>query len=183
MVSKFFAKPKLLVIIFFAMFLSGMASSPPLVGGPAPAFELKTVNNKNFDFAELKGQFVVLNFWATWCATCVYEMPEFKKLHQSSSGKNVKIISINFAEKQTKVEKYIQEKQLSFPVLLDGYGHIAGKYNVKHIPATFLISPDGIVQEKIVGLITQEIIEGKINAYNESLKKVGFVQSNKNKTL
>ncbi|MGV7221487.1 MAG: TlpA family protein disulfide reductase [Nitrospinales bacterium] len=160
-----------------------MASSPPLVGGPAPAFELKTVNNDNFKFSDLKGQFVVINFWATWCATCVYEMPEFKKLHQSSSGKNVRVISINFAEKQNKVEKYVLEKQLDFPVLLDGYGSIAGMYKVKHIPATFLISPDGIVQEKIVGLITQEIIESKINGYNESIKKAGFFKSVKNNTL
>ena len=183
MVSKFRMKIKFLVLVFLTLFISGMASSPPLVGGPAPAFELKTVNNEDFDFAELKGQFVVLNFWATWCATCVYEMPEFKKLHRSSSGKNVKIISINFAEKQNKVAKYVQEKQLSFPVLLDGYGQIAGMYEVKHIPATFLISPDGIVQEKIVGLITQEIIENKIDSYNKTIRKAGTIKARINNIL
>ena len=132
-------KNKYLVIIVFGLFLSGMTSSPPLVGGPAPVFELKTVKNEIFDFTDLKGQFVILNFWATWCATCVYEIPEFKKLHQSSTGKNVKVISVNFAEKQNEVERYVDEKQLDFPVLLDGYGEIAGKYNVKYIPATFII--------------------------------------------
>jgi peroxiredoxin len=183
MVSKFCWKPKLFILLVSGLFLSGMASSPPLVGGPAPAFELKTVKNENFDFTELEGQFVILNFWATWCATCVYEMPEFKKLHRSSFGKNVKVISINFAEKQNKVAKYVQEKQLSFPVLLDGYGQIAGMYEVKHIPSTFLISPDGIVQEKIVGLITQEIIENKIESYNKTLIKAGTIKTSNNNIM
>jgi peroxiredoxin len=176
-------KPKYLIIIILGIFLSGMASSPPLVGGPAPAFKLKTIKNEDFDFAELKGKFVVLNLWATWCATCVYEIPEFIKLHQSSSGTNVKVISINFAEKQNKVERYIKEKKITFPVLLDGYGYTTGRYKVKYIPATFLISPDGIIQEKIVGLITQEIIENKINGYNDELKKVDYYKVSKNSIL
>ena len=168
MVSKSFSKSGRIALVFFSLFLSGMASSPPLVGGPAPAFELKTVQGPAIKLADLKGKFVVLNFWATWCVSCIREMPEFQKIHQSSSEKNIKVIAVNFAESKKKVKKYLEGRQLSFPVLLDGYGDVSGKYEVRNLPVTYLISPDGIIQEEIIGSVTQDIIENKIAQYKKS---------------
>ena len=146
-----------------------LASSPPLVGGPAPDFELKTPKDQVFKLADLKGKFVVLSFWATWCVTCIKEMPEFQKIHQSSSSTNIEVVAINFAESKNKVEKYVQGRNLSFPVLLDRHGNVSGKYKVRNLPVTYLISPDGIIQEEIIGVITQEAIESKIDQYKASL--------------
>ena len=163
MVSKSFLIFRCVGIVFFSLFLFGMAPSPPLVGGPAPLFELKTVDDQAIKLADLKGKFVVLNFWATWCVPCIKEMPEFQKIHQSSSNKNIEVIAINFTESKKKVEDYIQGRHLGFTVLLDGFGNISGKYKVRNLPVTYLITPDGIIQEEIIGGITQEIIEKKIN--------------------
>ncbi len=81
-----------ILIAFLGFFLSGMAKAPPLVGGPAPQFELETVGGQTIKMSDLKGEFVVLNFWATWCVACSKEMPEFQKAHQTLADNNIKII-------------------------------------------------------------------------------------------
>jgi len=153
-------------VAFLSLFVLGMAASPPLVGGPAPAFKLKTVNGDVVNSTDLKGQFVILNFWATWCVPCIKEMPEFQKAH-TVLGSEVKIIGINLAETKEKVAAYMEDRHLSFPILLDEYGNVSQEYEVMHLPVTFFITPDGIVREKIFGGgITQKMIEVKINQLN-----------------
>ena len=153
-----------ILIAFSGLFLSGMAKAPPLVGGPAPQFELETVGGQIIKLSDFKGEFVVLNFWATWCVPCSKEMPEFQKAHQSLGGNNIKIIGVNFGEPKKRVDKFTQDYHLSFPVLLDGFGNTAEKYKVRNLPVTYIISPDGIIREKIIGGgLTKEIIESKIN--------------------
>ncbi|MDA0691507.1 MAG: TlpA disulfide reductase family protein [Nitrospinae bacterium] len=153
-----------LLILFLSIFLSAMAKAPPLVGGPAPQFELQTVDEQTIKLSDFKGQFVVLNFWATWCVPCMQEMPELQKTHLSSGNDTIKIIAINLSESQKRVDKFIQDHQLSFSVLLDGFGNTSEKYKVRSLPVTYIISPDGIIREEIQGGgLTQEIIEAKIN--------------------
>ena len=143
-----------------------MAASPPLVGGPAPTFKLETVDGQIIEMSDLKGRFVVLNFWATWCHACIKEMPEFQKAYQSLNPK-VKIIGINLAESKEKVNDYLRGKGYSFPVLLDGYGNVSQEYEVLHLPVTYIITPDGIIRDKIFGGgVTQKMIEAKIDQFS-----------------
>lgn len=149
-----------------------MAKAPPLVGGPAPHFELQTVEGQTIKLSDFKGEYVVLNFWATWCVPCIKEMPEFQKIHLSSNNSNIKIIGINLSESQKRVDKFIQDYQLSFPVLLDGFGNTSERYKVRSLPVTYFISPDGIIREEIQGGgLTQEIIQAKINQIKHILVK------------
>lgn len=151
-------------LVFFSLILCGMAKSPPLVGGPAPFFELKNVEGRTIRLSDLHGKFVVLNFWATWCVPCIKEMPELQKAHQLLKKKGVKILAINLGEKTSKIKKFLQEYRLSIPVLLDGYGNTSAKYRVIRLPVTYFITPDGILREEMFGGgLTQEIIENKVN--------------------
>jgi peroxiredoxin len=152
--------------VFLSLFLLGMAASPPLVGGPAPTFKLAAVDGQIIEMSDLKGHFVVLNFWATWCHACTKEMPEFQKAHQSLDP-NVKIIGINLAESKEKVDAYLRDKGFNFPILLDGYGNVSQEYEVLHLPVTYFITPDGVIREKVFGGgVTQKIIEAKINQFS-----------------
>jgi peroxiredoxin len=154
------------------LFLSGMAKAPPLVGGPAPHFELENVAGQTIKLSDLKGEFVVLNFWATWCVPCSKEMPEFQKAHRLLGKNNVNIIGVNLGEPKKRVEKFTQDFHLSFPVLLDAFGNTSQKYKVRSLPVTYLISPDGIIREEIFGGgLTQEMIESKINQIKNLLVK------------
>ena len=166
MAFKLFIKFRYASVLFLSLFLLGMAASPPLVGGPAPTFKLEAVNGQVMGMSDLKGQFVVINFWATWCVPCIKEMPEFQKAHQSLNPK-VKIIGINLAESKEKVAEYIHSKGLSFPVLLDAYGNVSQEYEVLHLPVTYFITPDGVIREKIFGGgVTQKMIEAKFNQFH-----------------
>ncbi len=163
MASKSFAKSRCARVVFLSLFLVGMAASPPLVGGPAPTFKLEAVDGQIVKMSDLKGQFVVLNFWSTWCVPCIKELPEFQKAHESLNPK-VKIIGINLAESKEKIGEFVQINRLSFPILLDGYGDVSQEYEVLHLPVTYFITPDGVIREKIFGGgITQKMIEAKIN--------------------
>ena len=163
MAFKSVVKSRCGTVVFLSLFLLGMAASPPLVGGPAPTFKLEAVDGQIMSMTDFKGDFVVLNFWATWCVPCVKEMPELQKAHQSLNPK-VKIIGINLAESKEKVEEYLRDKGYSFPILLDGYGNVSQEYEVLHLPVTYFITPDGVIREKVFGGgVTRKMIEAKIN--------------------
>lgn len=150
-------------MVILSFFLLGMAASPPLVGGPAPHFNLKALEGQTIDLSDFKGRFVVLNFWATWCVPCIKEMPEFQKAHESLSP-NVQIIGINLAESKEKIGEFVETYRLSFPVLMDEYGNVSQEYEVLHLPVTYFISPDGVIRDKIFGGgITQKMIEARID--------------------
>ena len=166
MVFKSSIKPRCAPVVFLSLFLLGMAASPPLVGGPAPIFKLEALDGQVVKLSNLKGQFVILNFWATWCVPCIKEMPEFQKAHIALSQK-VKIIGINLAESKEKVDDYIRGKGYGFPILLDSFGNVSQDYEVIHLPVTYVITPDGVIREKIFGGgITQKMIEARINQLN-----------------
>lgn len=166
MAFRLFIKTRCASVVFLSLFLLGMAASPPLVGGPAPAFKLEAVGGQVINLSDLKGQFVVLNFWATWCVPCIKEMPEFQKAHESLNPK-VKIIGVNLAESKEKIGKFAQSNGLSFPLLMDGYGNVSQEYRVVNLPVTFFITPDGVIRERrFGGGVTQQMIEAKINQLN-----------------
>ena len=166
MAFKSFIKSRWVRVVLLSLFLLGMAASPPLVGGPAPVFKLEAMDGQILNLSDLKGQFVILNFWATWCVPCVKEMPEFQKAHQSLNQK-VKIIGINLAESKEKINEYINDHHISFTIVLDDYGNVSQEYEVVNLPVTYFITPDGVIREKIFGGgITQKMIEAKINQLN-----------------
>ena len=166
MVFKLFVKSRCASVIFLSLFLLGMAASPPLVGGPAPAFKLEAVDGQIVSMTDLNGRFVVLNFWATWCVPCVKELPEFQKAYQSL-GPKAKVIGINLAESKEKVAEYILDKGVNFPILLDAYGDVSQEYEVLHLPVTYFITPDGVIREKVFGGgVTEKMIEAKFNQFS-----------------
>ena len=168
MVSKTFKITRCIAFILVSLFLSGMAGSPPLLGGPAPGFELKSLDGETVKMSELKGEFVVLNFWASWCVPCMKEMPELQKTHEDFGNKNFKVIAINFGESKKKVSEFTRDFGLSFPVLIDRNGNTSEKYRILNLPVTYFISPDGIIRDTIHGSVTQEVIANKINQIKEN---------------
>lgn len=162
---KRFGNMRFLTAVLFSLILLGMAASPPLVGGPAPQFALQAVGGQKVRLADLKGKFIVLNFWATWCLPCTKEMPELQKATQALNGRAT-IVGVNLAEPRDRVERFVHEHHVSFPVLLDAYGNVAQKYEVLHLPVTYFISPDGIIRDKMFGGgLTQTMIEDKIRQW------------------
>lgn len=111
------------------------------VGDVAPAFTLAGPEGEKISLASLKGQVVVLDFWATWCPPCVRAMPEIQKIHEAYAGKSVRVIGVNCWENGDPV-KFKKDKGYSYGLLLKG-DDVATGYGVQGIPAFFVIGKTG----------------------------------------
>ena len=120
------------------------------IGKLAPNFQLTDITGKPVSLSDFRGKPVLLNFWATWCGGCRFEMPFIQEVYNRRSEHGVVILSINIGESPSSVENFVREYNLSFPVLLDREGKVAEKYNVRSFP-TYFVDSDGIIRDIQIG--------------------------------
>lgn len=108
-----------------------------------PPFKGWTSTGQEVSLADLEGQVVLVNFWASWCAECRPEMPMFERLHRDFAAQGLSVVGINFREKTTRVQQYAKTLGLTFPLVLDPQGEMFRSYGVIGLPTTFLIARDG----------------------------------------
>jgi peroxiredoxin len=124
----------------------------PLVGKPAPDFELELVGGKSFHLADSKGKVVVLDFWATWCGPCIQAMPQVEKVTGEFDQKDIQLVAVNLQETPQQIKAMLERHQLKIPrVALDKDGAVAEKYQAHAIPQTVIIGRDGNVARLFVG--------------------------------
>lgn len=117
----------------------------------APSFSLKTLTGKQVSLSDYKGKPVLLKFWATWCPSCVEELPQMEKF---SAGKGDQLCILTLVidgEKEKRVEGVCKKNKVTLPVLLDVKEKIARTYRVTFIPAAFLVDQAGMLVGTIVG--------------------------------
>jgi cytochrome c biogenesis protein CcmG/thiol:disulfide interchange protein DsbE len=108
-----------------------------------PHFSGHTFDGRRLSLADLRGQVVVVNFWASWCAECRPEMPMLQGLHLEFASRGLAIIGINAREDTQAVGRYATELRLTFPLVLDPGGTNHDRYGVIGIPTTFVVGRDG----------------------------------------
>lgn len=133
------------------------------VSNRAPDFTLTNLEGKSVSLSDFRGKPLLLNFWATSCPPCRYEMPFLQEIYEKWSDKGVTIVTIDIGEEQSQVSEFMKTSKLTLPVLLDVKGSIAAKYSIQYIPTTYFIDKDGIIKEKVIGAFTgKEAIETKL---------------------
>ena len=132
------------------------------IGSAAPDFELQNLKDETFSLSEMRGKIVVLNFWATWCEPCKFEMPYFEKLHKAGRS-DLEIWGVNFDEPPKQVENFIEEYDLSFTILLDPGGKVQDLFRVRGYPTTYVVDQDGVIRFHHIGLITEEQLDSYIS--------------------
>jgi len=165
----------ILAIMLASALVSGVVitgcSSPspaqsPQVGKLAPDFELSGLDGQAVSLSALRGKPVLISFWATWCEPCRFEMPFIQEVYEGWTGKtpSLVILAINLGENPSRVERFMEEYGLSFPVLLDANQDVTEKYNIRVIPATFFIDKDGIIQDiKFGAFLSKAEIEMRLS--------------------
>jgi thiol-disulfide isomerase/thioredoxin len=120
---------------------------------PVPDLRLKNMDDETVDIKDLKGKVVVINFWATWCPPCRREMGSLERLHLVTKDKNVVIIAVNIGEDMDTVFSFTGtiDPAPTFPILFDPDAISMKQWNVRGLPATFIIHPNGTIAYQAVG--------------------------------
>ncbi len=130
------------------------------VGEPGPDFTLATLGGGQVKLGDLKGRPVLINFWATWCGPCRYEMPALEAMYQKYKGQGLVVIGVDVQEPENLVAAFVQQYGLTFPIALDSNGEVASIYRIRAYPTTYFVNPEGVIQDMHRGAMNQEIIEG-----------------------
>jgi len=113
---------------------------------PAPDFTLKSRSGENLKLSELRGEVVMVNFWASWCGPCRQEMPLLDQLYKRFSPMGFTILGVNVEEDSAEAEKVLGEIPVSFPILFDSRNQVSKAYDINAMPSTFLVDRDGKVR-------------------------------------
>ena len=134
-------------------------------GAVAPDFSLDTPRG-TFHLAETRGEIVIVNFWATWCGPCRFEMPEFQELHATRAAEGIRIVAVNLtsADSRAEAERFADEFGLTFTIAFDEDGSVAERYGVQSLPATFFIDRAGVIRQRSYGPVLGERLDAALRA-------------------
>ncbi len=113
------------------------------MGDKATDFTLKSLGGKNLKLSEYRGQVVMLNFWASWCAPCRQEMPLLEDLYKKYKRLGFIILGVNVERDSSKASSLLKSIKVSFPILFDNENKISKLYTVTAMPTTIIIDRDG----------------------------------------
>ena len=137
----------LLMAALATLAMTGPAgATAPLPRSTAPDFTLHGADGHNLRLAELRGQVVLVNFWATWCGPCREEMPRLDALYQKYHASGFTLLGVNIDDDPRNALGVAQKLKVSFPVLLDTDKSVSRLYDLSTMPSTVLIDRDGRVR-------------------------------------
>lgn len=117
------------------------------IGDIAPDFNSVTTDGEEFRLSELRGKYILLDFWATWCAPCIYEMPNLKKAHSKYGPNGLEVVGIGIGDPEEH-HIYIQKNKLEWKEISDKNNNIRRMYHISGVPSLFLVDPMGVVVSK-----------------------------------
>ncbi len=128
------------------------------VGQRAPDFSAPTLDGGRIALSDLRGEVVLLNFWATWCGPCRVEMPDFQQQHEALRDQGFSVLAVNNREHADQVVAFRDELGLTFPIALDPTGAVQDQYALFSYPSSYLIDRDGTVLARHFGVLTGDAL-------------------------
>lgn len=129
----------------------------------APSMKLKDRKGALVDLQSLTGKAVLLDFWATYCGGCKKELPWFQEFYAKYGPHNFAVVAVSMDEGWPAVQKFVDPLGINFTIVLDD-GDVSTRYNLREMPAAFLIDRKGRVAAKYVGLVDRGNLEGNIRS-------------------
>ncbi len=161
----------LLVLLFTCDAFAENSSSP--VGRPAPEFKAFHLNGSVFHSTELRGEIVLLDFWAVWCPPCIEAIPKLNRLQKEFGSKNLKVLGIAvYSGTSGDVRRFMQEHKMEYMVVL-GDEEALEAFGVIGYPTYFLVDPEGKVRHQYVGELQNlyDLVENDIKLIHSEIKK------------
>lgn len=131
---------------------------------PAPNFELPSLQGgEPIALSSLRGNVVVLNFWASWCAPCRREAPGLRRVSERYAVEGVRILGVDFLDSEVDGRAFVKEFGLPYPSVSDTAGSLADDYGLIGFPTTFIIDPGGTIRYRFVGYLDEDVLEEALN--------------------
>lgn len=140
-------------------------STAPQAGFYAPDFTVADDESDPVALSDFEGQAVLLNFWASWCKPCQAEMPAIQHMHDKYGKDGLVILAVNVTNQDSisNAKAFLHDNNLSFDTLFDTKGTASDLYRVQALPTTFFITPDGIINEVVIGgPMSEALLETRI---------------------
>lgn len=164
------------VLVALIALLATRGTSTPIssqiVGQAAPDFSGATLDGSTFRMANHRGEWVLVNFFATWCTPCRLEDPQIQQFIDSHKGDPVQVISVAFSDDADSIRDYWETERNTWPVLSRDTGGIALDYGVTKVPESYMVAPSGLVVAGFFGGVTASGLD-KVIAENGGMAVAG----------
>ncbi len=134
---------------------------------PARDFTLATLDGGSVTLSDLRGEWVLVNFWATWCAPCVAEMEYLEQIHQTRA---INVLGINYNEAPKDIKQFVDQHGVTFPILLEPDDILKMVYEARALPRTVVVAPDGTIVNRTLGQLRPETFDAWLDANNVPLR-------------
>lgn len=127
----------------------------------APDFLLRQLGGDTLRLSDLQGRPVIVNFWATWCATCRAETPDLIELYEMHQDAGLVMLGINLRENEGAVADWVENFGIPYPVVFDRSGEVASTWRIggpnQGVPSTYFIDAAGVVRKVVFGYVTEKL--------------------------
>src|SRR5581483_542410 len=134
-----------------------------LQGPTAPDFTLTSLDGKTVKLSDFRGKAVLLNFWATWCEPCKFEMPWFVDLQKKYGPQGLQVLGVAMDDASPKeIAQFAQKLGVNYPIVI-GKESVGDQYGgIPYLPSTFYIDREGRIVDRVFGLVGRSDIEANI---------------------
>lgn len=164
----------LLVVVLVLLYQRALPQASAALGfggsnEPAPLFALRSLDGDTISLEELRGQVVLVNFWASWCPPCRVEMPGFERIYRERAREGFTIVGIAtdiFAE--DRIRSFIAEHDITYPILLAEPGVIRDYGGINALPESFLLDRQGRIRHRVIGFFAEPALRAAVNRMLEA---------------
>lgn len=159
----------LLVVVVVLLYQRALPQASAALGfgasnEPAPLFALTTLDGDSVSLRDLRGQVVLVNFWASWCLPCRIEMPAFERIYRDRSGDGFTIVGIvTDVHATTSIREFLEEHDITYPTLLAEPSVVRDYGGINAIPQSFLIDRDGRIRHHVIGYFAEPALRAAVN--------------------
>ena len=125
----------------------------PKEGFLAPEIALETSSGELIRLSDFRGKPVLVNFWASWCPPCRSEMPAIQRVYTDRKDEDFVVLAVNATNQDNLAAalSFVEQNELTFPILLDQGGEASRAYQLRSLPTSFFIDPEGMIREVVIG--------------------------------
>ena len=159
-----FAAVPFLGLLLFGLFRDPDFFPTPLIGQPAPTWQLETLEGDSLGIADLRGRVVVLNFWASWCVPCRAEHGVLLRAASAWPKEDVLVVGVVYDDTRARALRFLDELGNDWRHVLDPGSRTAIDYGVHGVPETFFLAEDGTIGKKHIGPVTWPVVQSTVDS-------------------